>query len=159
MGYDKVNLYGMSLGPRLAMIVMRDHPRGLRSVVLDSVLPPEVQHPGSDPVGVQAALKTLFKECAADAGCNKAYPDLEAAFNEVAGRLRAAPAQVEVTTEKGERVKVTVDDLSFAEYVLEGLSTGPSRRCRGASTRPRAGTTRPLPKPVWPRHGFGSRGR
>jgi pimeloyl-ACP methyl ester carboxylesterase len=121
MGFDQVNLYGMSLGTRLAMIAMREHPEGLRSVILDSVLPPEVNILASDLPGVQAALKTLFAACAADAACNKAYPELEAAFYEVAARLRKAPATVEVTTDKGEHFKATVDDLSFVEYVLDSM--------------------------------------
>ena len=42
LGYDQVNLWGGSYGTRLALGVMRDYPEGLRSVVLDSVYPPDV---------------------------------------------------------------------------------------------------------------------
>src|SRR5215212_10853938 len=44
LGYDQYNLYGISYGTRLALEVMRNHPEsGLRSVVLDSTVPPEMK--------------------------------------------------------------------------------------------------------------------
>ena len=39
LGYETWNVYGMSYGSYLAQTLMRDHPEGIRSVVLDSVLP------------------------------------------------------------------------------------------------------------------------
>ncbi|WP_157695934.1 alpha/beta fold hydrolase [Caballeronia hypogeia] len=39
-GIDNWNVYGVSYGSRLALTVLRDHPQGIRSVVLDSVSPP-----------------------------------------------------------------------------------------------------------------------
>ena len=42
LGYETYNLYGISYGTRLALVLMRDHPEGIRSVVLDSTFPPEI---------------------------------------------------------------------------------------------------------------------
>jgi pimeloyl-ACP methyl ester carboxylesterase len=39
LGYDTWNVYGNSYGSYLAQTLMRDHPEGIRSLVLDSVLP------------------------------------------------------------------------------------------------------------------------
>ena len=39
LGFDVWNVYGTSYGSYLAQTLMRDHPEGIRSVVLDSVLP------------------------------------------------------------------------------------------------------------------------
>ncbi|MCA9925859.1 MAG: alpha/beta fold hydrolase, partial [Anaerolineales bacterium] len=39
LGYDEWNLYGISYGTKLAMTTMRDHPEGIRSVILDSPYP------------------------------------------------------------------------------------------------------------------------
>ena len=41
MGIDEWNLYGVSYGTNLALQVLRDHPAGIRSVVLDSVVAPQ----------------------------------------------------------------------------------------------------------------------
>jgi len=48
LGYDQVNLYGGSYGSLLAQATMRDHPEGIRSVAINSVLPLE---------------KSLFRRC------------------------------------------------------------------------------------------------
>src|SRR5262245_13442489 len=42
IGYDSWNLIGTSYGTRIALTAMRDHPEGLRAVVLNSVSPLEV---------------------------------------------------------------------------------------------------------------------
>ena len=43
LGYPIYNVYGISYGTRLALVMMRDHPdAGMRSVVLDSSFPPEI---------------------------------------------------------------------------------------------------------------------
>jgi pimeloyl-ACP methyl ester carboxylesterase len=45
LGYAAWNIYGTSYGSYLAQTIMRDHPAGIRSVVLDSVLPPTYSVP------------------------------------------------------------------------------------------------------------------
>lgn len=92
LGYDEWNLYGISYGTRLALTVMRDYPEGVRSVVLDSVYPPEIaswEEYGENTVTVFA---NLFGACAADPACAAAYPDLEAVFYESVDALNAEPA-------------------------------------------------------------------
>jgi pimeloyl-ACP methyl ester carboxylesterase len=42
LGYDQANLYGIPYGTRLALTVLRDHPERIRSVVLESTLPVQV---------------------------------------------------------------------------------------------------------------------
>ncbi|NWF68516.1 MAG: alpha/beta fold hydrolase [Chloroflexi bacterium] len=95
LGYSEVNLYGISYGTRLALTIMRDQPQGVRSVMIDSVYPPNVNLLQA-PLNANRAFEALFAGCAADADCNAAYPDLESVFYETAARLTAAPAEIEV---------------------------------------------------------------
>lgn len=93
LGYDAYNLYGISYGTRLALEVMRRHPdSGLRSVVLDSTYPPEVKTYEQFPQEPHEVVIQLFVDCARDAACNAAYPDLKARFVALLDRLRAEPA-------------------------------------------------------------------
>jgi pimeloyl-ACP methyl ester carboxylesterase len=78
LGYDKINLYGISYGTFLAMRVMRDHPQRLRSVVLDSTIPPQVRKYESLIGDVEVSLLNLLEDCQQDRACNKAYPNLKA---------------------------------------------------------------------------------
>ena len=76
LGYDRINLWGASYGTRLALDVMRDYPQAVRSVVLDSVYPPDVDLQVDAPANAQRAFDHLFASCAAEASCAAAFPDL-----------------------------------------------------------------------------------
>ena len=80
LGHDEVNLWGISYGSRLALTVLRDHPEGVRAVVLDSVYPPEVDVLESGVFDSLRAFAELFESCAEDVVCGAAYPTLEADF-------------------------------------------------------------------------------
>ncbi len=80
LGYQQVNLWGISYGTRLALTVMRDHPEGLRAVVIDSVFPPEVDDAAETVRNTTEAFDAFFAACAADPQCSSAYPTLEADF-------------------------------------------------------------------------------
>jgi pimeloyl-ACP methyl ester carboxylesterase len=96
LGYDQVNLYGISYGSRLALTVMRDHPEGLRSVILDAVYPPQVNLDLDMAANAERALGLLFSACAESEACTAEYGDLEAKFYTVIDRLNASPAQIDV---------------------------------------------------------------
>ena len=115
---DKINLWGLSYSTRLMIEVMRDYPRGIRSVVLESPLPPEVNY---DEVGVDAIIRVfnvLFANCKRDTDCAKAYPNLENEFYESVARLNKEPIVVEVKdSTMGETVKLNGND--FATWLID----------------------------------------
>lgn len=78
LGYEGVNLYGISYGTRLALVAMRDWPAHIRSVVLDSSYPTQINNYETVTVLYEEQLQQIFAECAADAACAAAYPDLPA---------------------------------------------------------------------------------
>jgi pimeloyl-ACP methyl ester carboxylesterase len=84
LGYEQWNLVGVSYGSRLALTILRDHPEGVRAVILDSVYPPPADFYGEQAANGARALATLFAGCAADPSCAAAYPELD-----IRGRLRA----------------------------------------------------------------------
>jgi pimeloyl-ACP methyl ester carboxylesterase len=94
LGYDQVNLYGVSYGTRLALTVMRDHPEVVRSAVLDSVEPIEEPMYNRHAASTARLLRKLFDGCAADPVCNARYPNLERVFYDLVDRLNAEPATV-----------------------------------------------------------------
>ena len=97
LGYEQVNLWGGSYGTRLALDVMRDHPDGLRSVVLDSVYPPDVDLILDTPANVDRAFQHLFAACGADPACDAAYPDLAGTLQAAVARMNADPATVQLS--------------------------------------------------------------
>ncbi len=67
LGIKALNVYGSSYGTRIALILMRDHPEGLRSVILESVLPPDadflLQQQGGLPRVIERVAADLSRRC------------------------------------------------------------------------------------------------
>ncbi len=123
LGYDRINLWGGSYGTRLAQAYARAYPTGTRALLLDAVAAPDQVIPagGRDS---QAALDALFAQCAKDAACARAYPNLRGEFDALVGKLDAAPLklnlpdprtarQVDVTM-TSERLLDTVRNMLYA---------------------------------------------
>jgi pimeloyl-ACP methyl ester carboxylesterase len=89
------NVYGLSYGTRLALEYMRQHPDDIRSVILDSVLPPQAQFFEDDAANTNRAFQYLLAKCREDAGCNFSYPDLGARLLALVERLNRTPLLIE----------------------------------------------------------------
>ncbi len=113
LGYQQVNLEGVSYGTRLALTVMRLFPADVRSVVLDSVLPPQVNHFTKIPHAAVRAFDVLFHRCATDPHCNAAYPKLQAIFYQLVADLNTTSITFQVTPQTGNSITVhfTGNDL------------------------------------------------
>ena len=122
LGYAEWNLLGVSYGTRLALTAMRDYPEGIRSVILDSVYPPEINaYEEFVAVGIRA-FELLFADCAADRGCRTAFPDLEARFYELLETLDADPVSFEVLdpwTE--EEYDVYLDGKALVDQIFQSM--------------------------------------
>lgn len=84
-------LMGVSYGTRVALTVARDYPQAVRALILDAVYPPQVNGLDEQVVHGYNALEALFEACAADADCQRAYPDLRGTFLDMIERLNANP--------------------------------------------------------------------
>jgi pimeloyl-ACP methyl ester carboxylesterase len=114
LGYDQWNLFGLSYGGRLALTVMRDHPAGLRSVVLDSVYTSILNRYEEIPKSFVQAFDRMLMACRADAACAVAYPDLEPDLYSVVDEWNAQPRRVVIRhplTGEPFEVNFTGDDL------------------------------------------------
>lgn len=91
LGYEQVNLYGVSFGASVAQVVARDHPEILRSLVLDSAFPLQGNFYTGIAGNFERALGALNESCQADAACRSKYPNLQGVFNELSAKLEANP--------------------------------------------------------------------
>ena len=96
MDSKKWNLYGISYGSRLALQVLRQAPDRIRSLVLDSVYPPEVNGLLSRPAQFARARDGLLDACAADAHCQETYPVLARQLNSLFRQLSRKPQVLRV---------------------------------------------------------------
>ncbi|HNS53125.1 MAG TPA: alpha/beta hydrolase [Anaerolineae bacterium] len=125
-----VNLWGTSYGTWLALEVMRRYPVGIRSIVLDSVYPPDKDLLAEAPTNAARSIDLLFDTCAADEACRTAFPDLEATYRDTVERLNQEPARFQVTnplTRDTYDVVMTGDNLAtFLFQFLYATSVIPS---------------------------------
>jgi pimeloyl-ACP methyl ester carboxylesterase len=122
LGIEEWNLYGISYGTRLALTAMRDHPLGIRSVILDSAYPPDVDLIADTPASLDRSLRLLFNACAADSGCAAAFPDVEAQFYALLRDLEENPVRAPVLdVSTGEVFEPVFDGTVFGGVVFGGL--------------------------------------
>lgn len=96
LGYDQINFYGVSYGSLLGFHLLREYPQSIRSIVLDAVVPPQINFLTSAGQNMNRAFDQLFETCQQDPGCNLAYPNLKTIFYDVVDTLNATPAQIQV---------------------------------------------------------------
>lgn len=117
LGYEEWNVYGLSYGTRLGLTALRDTPAHIRSIILDSTLPVEVNQDANFAADFERSLDTLFSGCARDASCNAAYPDLAEQLWGLVAELNANPLTLHPSSpETGEQftLVMTGDRLLLA---------------------------------------------
>jgi pimeloyl-ACP methyl ester carboxylesterase len=124
LGYERVNLLGVSYGTRAALTYLRLFPERVRALVLDGVVPPDMAIGAAMARDGQRALDLIFGACTADAACAAAFPDPAADLAALLERLAAeeplvqlddpftgAPAEVRLSRELA---AATIHGLSYA---------------------------------------------
>ena len=145
LGIAEWNVLGVSYGTDLSQAYVRDHPEGVRSMVLDSVVPVSTILPdywGS----TRSGFDNLFAACAAEPACNAAWPHLEPIFSKLVNRLETDPRITTVhDPATGEDVKVVLDGGALVDWLRDqsrannpGLATAPDLIHKLARGRPEA---------------------
>ncbi len=122
LGYEDWNLLGLSYGTRLALTALRDAPEGIRSVILDSALPPDIAHWSVRGERFSRSLRLVFDQCAADPECRAAFPTLEDDFYDVIADLERDPVVIAASdTSRFPDGRLVVDGTLWAQGVFQGL--------------------------------------
>jgi len=169
LGFETWNVYGTSYGSYLAQTLMRDHPEGIRSVVLDSVLP-TTYNVAENWRNARDGFANIFQACAAEPACNGSHPHLEQTFTGLVNKLEADPLTATVKDPAtGEDIKVVIDGgalidwLRNQNYAVPMLQLAPNRIDGLAAGRPDAieaialdrASRAPPPSPDVPALGYG----
>lgn len=122
LGYDEYNFYGVSYATLLGLHLMRNHPEGLRSVILDSVVPTDINFISEIPASETRALNEVFAACDADPECHEVYPDLEERYFALVRRFNESPISVVLTEPKtGVRHEAFVDGDGLRSILFQLL--------------------------------------
>ncbi len=105
---------------------MRLYPQGLRSVILNSVVPPQDNFVAGLVNTDARSLKLIFDTCAAQPACSQAYPNLDQTFYQLVDRLNQNPIHITLTDSNTNKVYPAlingdsfVSALFFSLYVTD----------------------------------------
>ncbi|MBL8045696.1 MAG: alpha/beta fold hydrolase [Anaerolineales bacterium] len=126
LGYEQINIYGVSYGTRMAQTYLKLFPERVRAVILDGVVP-QAEALGIDVAAdAQRALEMIFTRCEADEACRAAFPNLRAEFESVLTTLQAeAPIITAIHPTTGQATELrltrssTVSTIRLLTYAPE----------------------------------------
>ena len=146
LGYEQLNLWGGSYGTRAALVYVRSYGRSVRTVFATGAAPFENRAPLHHAAGAQAAFDRLADQCAADAGCRAAYPDVRGDLAAVLRTVETRPPGAAVRhPATGEPAQVTLTRSAFADGLRSMLySAEEGRRVPLLLQRARAGDYAPF---------------
>lgn len=96
LGYNQINLIGGSYGTRATQVYLKRHPSSVRAIILHGVSPTNQSMPRDFPQHTERALEGVMDDCAADAVCHNAFPNLRTEVRKVLETLLRGPVQVDV---------------------------------------------------------------
>lgn len=124
LGIEQYNLLTISYSTKIAQVLMREYPDKIRSVVLDSPLPLEVNYDEESVQNLLESVSALLSDCENDLKCNSAYPNIQYRFFEFLKEKTKNPLKIEIKNPKSgktEQFYLRGKDLIF---VFTEASTG-----------------------------------
>lgn len=113
LGYQKLHLYGVSYGTRMAQLYMRHYPQSLATVTLDGVVPMQ-QSVLAIGNAISRAFDLLLADCANNSLCHRQFPELKADLEKVDDELTQAPKVSQVPDPlTGELTQLTLTRSKF----------------------------------------------
>jgi hypothetical protein len=91
LGYDKINLFGISYGVAAEQVYMRMFPEHVRAAVMDHGTALDLPFFYVKPRASQYALDQVFAYCEEDEKCHAAYPAIRRDWQNVLDRLAKGP--------------------------------------------------------------------
>lgn len=88
LGYNKINLLGISFGGKVSLRYMDRFPNAIHRVVLHAPDAPNIDYLSKRGRFSQRALDLLFDYCGEDSLCNSVYPNIEKEFYLLMKRLK-----------------------------------------------------------------------
>ena len=80
LNIEQYNLLTISYSTKIAQVLMRDYPDKIRSVVMDSPLPLEVNYDEESVENLLESVSDLLSDCENDPTCNRAFPNIKNRF-------------------------------------------------------------------------------
>jgi pimeloyl-ACP methyl ester carboxylesterase len=118
LGYDRINLFGLSYGTRAVLVYLRQHPEHVRTITLLGVAPTYLRMPMYHSQAADRAMNLLLDQCEHEAHCHEAFPQIREDWKTVLTDLQRASARVKYKPpNKGTPVTVEIQRDIFGEKI------------------------------------------
>ena len=132
LGYESINILGISYGGRAAFVYARAFPERVRSIALFGPADIESKMPLYHAHEAEEAFDSLFVDCRRDSACNKTFPNLEQELRALVTRLRNETVNTSYEDPRTKRLQtvnlradVLVEALRTALYSSSGARQVP----------------------------------
>lgn len=99
--YERIDLYGVSYGTRVAQQYLRRYPAHVRALILDGVIPPQLAIGPDVAPDAQSALDAILARCSAEAACAARFGDPQRDYQAVRARLASGAVSLSVADPAG----------------------------------------------------------
>lgn len=113
LGYDRIHLFGLSFGTRLALEYMRRYPDKVETTVLWSPTTTYSRMPLYHASFAQTTLEKIYAHCSGDSLCRSNFPRLKEEFDELMRKGLQAPFRVSHRTAGGEVISLSIPWYAF----------------------------------------------
>ncbi len=115
---DAWHLYGTSYGTRLALEVARQHPDVVKSIILDSVYPQEIDGEETMPDLYLDAVEGILNACDNELTCDLEYANLQKKLHIILQRLQSKPITLSLK-HKGQSVNLVLTPSRFFSLLYD----------------------------------------
>jgi pimeloyl-ACP methyl ester carboxylesterase len=134
LGIKSWNLWGVSYGSRVALTMMGGKVDGLRSVILEGVLPPGIGDQRNVIGDFARILDRVITQCNSSKNCKSRYPKLVENFNAVLERLGTYPIFINIKRDWTLRshfirkswTRLRLDDVLYVSTIYNELYSSES---------------------------------
>ena len=143
LGVDKIGLYGVSYGTKLAVAYALGYPTHVERIALDSVVPTEYPDPFDQNV-LSEMPQTLANFCA-DNVCKGATPNYAREVVVLANKIEAKPLRGKIIGSNGRSKTVVMNGEEFLQMLVDAdLTPGLASEAPAAVHAALSGNPRPL---------------
>ncbi|MEU8513903.1 alpha/beta fold hydrolase [Kitasatospora sp. NPDC048722] len=119
LGIARWNVYGYSYGTDLALTFLREHPEGIRTVTIDSVVPPQIVSLPWTWSSAGEGINAILRACRDQPACDDRYPRLARTLTRQVRKLEADPLTLRATPPGGgQEVEVVLDGGALVNLLV-----------------------------------------
>jgi pimeloyl-ACP methyl ester carboxylesterase len=129
LGYERIDLVAVSYGTIAAQVYVRQHGDHVRAAFLAGVATPGIKQPLLFARAAQAALDSMYVDCAAELACRAAFPNIKSEFAAVLARFDHGPITVSMRDPStGATLPVKLERENYVERLRLMLYTTSTAR-------------------------------